>query len=195
MVDILKKLNLEALKDKFISEKITPGTILKLSLTELTVLGVTDANDISKLKIWCSVYSGNSLQRSVSNFAGTPKFLLSKSVFENFIEHGFTIKEMSALLGISTRTAYRRMDEFNFKNINFSDVDENQLDHEIIQITEELPYRGQLIIRQILRQKGFHVQRYKICESVHRVCKSNVAARKKGILHWRVYNVQGPNYL
>ena len=39
MVDILKKLNLEALKGKFISEKITPGTILKLSLTELKVLG------------------------------------------------------------------------------------------------------------------------------------------------------------
>ena len=51
MVDILKKLNLEALKGKFISEKITPGTILKLSLTELKVLGVTDANDIRKLKI------------------------------------------------------------------------------------------------------------------------------------------------
>ena len=51
MVDILKKLNLEALKDKFISEKITPGTILKLLLTELKVLGVTDANDIRKLKI------------------------------------------------------------------------------------------------------------------------------------------------
>ena len=50
MVDILKKLNLEALKGKFISEKITPGTILKLSLTELKVLGVTDANDIRKLK-------------------------------------------------------------------------------------------------------------------------------------------------
>ena len=31
--------------------------------------------------------------------------------------------------------------------------------------------------------------------SVHRVCKSNVAARKKGRLHRRVYNVQGPNHL
>ena len=28
---------------------------------------------------------------------------------------------MSALLGISARTVYRRMDEFNFKKINFSD--------------------------------------------------------------------------
>ena len=38
MVDILKKLNLEALKDKFISEKLTPDLI------------VSDANDIMKLK-------------------------------------------------------------------------------------------------------------------------------------------------
>ena len=38
MVDILKKLNLEALKDKFISEKLTPDII------------VSDANDIMKLK-------------------------------------------------------------------------------------------------------------------------------------------------
>ena len=103
---------------------------------------------------------------------------------------------MSALLGISERTIYRRMGEFNLKKINFSDVDENQLDHEIIQITEEFPYCGELMIREmILRQKGFHVQRYRIRESVHRVCKSNVSARKKGRLHWRIYNVQGPNHL
>ena len=35
MIDILKELNLEPSKDKFISEKITPDIILKLSLTEL----------------------------------------------------------------------------------------------------------------------------------------------------------------
>ena len=50
MVDILKKLDLEALKDKFISGKLTPDIILKLSLTELKILGLTDANDIMKLK-------------------------------------------------------------------------------------------------------------------------------------------------
>ena len=53
------------------------------------------------------------------------------------------------------------------------------------------------MIREISkgRQKGFHVQMYRIRESVHRVCKSNVEARKKGRLHRRVYNVQGPNHL
>ena len=132
-----------------------------------------------ELRIRCSIYSGNSPQRSVSNFGGAPKFLLSKNVFENFIEHGFTIKEMSVLLGISPPTVSRRMDEFNLKKINFCDVDENQLDYEIIQLTEEFPYCGELMIREILRQKGFHVQRYRIRESVHRVCKSNVEARKK----------------
>ena len=120
---------------------------------------------------------------------------MSKNVFENFIEHGFTLKEMSALLGISARTIYRRIDEFNLKKINFSDTDKNQLDHEIVQITEEFPYCGELMIRETLRQKRFHLQRYKIHESVHRVCKSNVTARQKGRLHRRVYNVQGPNHL
>ena len=111
-----------------------------------------------KLRIRCSIYSDNSPQRSASNCGGAPKFLLSKNIFANFIEYGFTIKEMSALLGISERTVYRRMSKFNFKKINFSDVDENQLDHEIIQITEEFPYCGELMIREILRQMGFHVQ-------------------------------------
>ena len=150
-----------------------------------------------KLRIRCSIYSGNSPQRSVCNFCGAPKFLLSKNAFENFIEQGFTIKEMSALLGISPRRVYRRMDEFNFKKIHFSDVDENQLDDEIIQITEEFPNCGELMIREISegRQKGFHVQMYRNRESVHRVCKGNVGARKKGRLHRRVCNVQGPNHL
>ena len=103
------------------------------------------------LRIRCSIYSRNCPQRSVSNFGGAPKFLLSKSVFENFVEHGFTIKEMSVLLGISPRTVYRTMDEFDLKKINFSDVDENQLDHEIVQITEEFPHCGEFMIREILR--------------------------------------------
>ena len=51
------------------------------------------------------------------------------------------------------------------------------------------------MIREILRQKGFHAQRYRVRESVHRVCKSDVAARQKGRLHRRVYNAQGPNHL
>ena len=80
MVDILKELNLELLKDKFISEKITPDILLKLPLTELKILGLTDINDIMKLKIRCSIYSGNSPQRKVSNFGGAPKFLLSKNM-------------------------------------------------------------------------------------------------------------------
>ena len=60
MEDILKELYLEALKDNFISEKITPDIIFKLSLTELKMLGLTDANDIMKLRIRCSIYSGSS---------------------------------------------------------------------------------------------------------------------------------------
>ena len=66
------------------------------------------------------IYNGNSFQRSVSNFGMAPKFLLSKVIFENFIEYGLTIKEMSALLGISEQTVYRK-DEFNFKKINYSE--------------------------------------------------------------------------
>ena len=51
------------------------------------------------------------------------------------------------------------------------------------------------MIREILRQKGFHAQRYRVRESVHRVCKSDMAARQKGRLHRCVYNAQGPNHL
>ena len=118
MEDILKELYLEALKDKFISEKITPDIIFKLLLTELKILGLTDAKDIMKLRIRCSIYRGRSPQSSVSNFGSAPKFLLSKNVFENFIEHGFPIKEMSVLLGISWRAVYRRMGEFILRKIN-----------------------------------------------------------------------------
>lgn len=99
----------------------------------------------------------NSPQISVTNIGGVPKFLLSKNVFINFIADGFTIKQMSGLLGISEQIVYKRMDEFNAKKINFSDVDESQLDHEIVQTTKEFPCCGEFIIREILRQKLFHV--------------------------------------
>ena len=62
MVDILKKLNLKSLRDKFLIEKATPQIILKLSLAELKLLGLTDANNLMKLKIRCSMHGGNSPQ-------------------------------------------------------------------------------------------------------------------------------------
>ena len=102
---------------------------------------------------------------------------------------------MSALLGISERTVYRRMSKFNFKKINFSDVDENQLDHEIIQITEEFPYCGELMIREILRQMGFHVQSTEFVRVFTGYAKVMWQPEKKGRLHRCVYNVQGANHL
>ena len=77
-------------------------------------------------------------------------FFLSKNRFENCLEHGFTIKEMSALLGVFERTVYRRIEKFDLKKINFNDVNENQRDKKIIQITEKFPYCGELMIREIL---------------------------------------------
>lgn len=51
------------------------------------------------------------------------------------------------------------------------------------------------MIKQFLVEKGIRVPRVRLRESIHRVDDAGVSARKRGLLHRRVYNVEGPNEL
>ena len=51
------------------------------------------------------------------------------------------------------------------------------------------------MVRQILHGSGVKVTSSRVRDSIHRVDKDGVKARKNGRLHRRVYNVKGPNHL
>ena len=80
MASVLRRLKLDHLIDKFISEKITPD------LNDFRELGVHNRNEIMKLRIECSKYGSNQPSRNVRNGCGGPVFKILRSVLECYLE-------------------------------------------------------------------------------------------------------------
>ena len=194
MDTILKRLNLGSLIDKFETEHITPDLVCKLSVHEMEVLGVNSRSDMMSLRLESTKF-GREAPKKLEGTCGTPIFFIPKFVLGDFLQEGFTIKEMSTILAVSESTVYRRMRQYGLSKFEFTDISDKDLDVEVEKVAVEFPYCGENFIKQILFQKGIKVQRMRIRDSIHRVDHDPVNARKKGRLHRRVYNVKGPNHL
>eukprot|EP00111_Clytia_hemisphaerica_P023888 TCONS_00070358-protein len=80
-------------------------------------------------------------------------------------------------------------------NQKFSDITEDNLDTEIVQIKQSHPLAGERMVCGILRAKGYHLQRRKVRESIHRVDPINTIKRWLQKNPRWVYSVPGPNSL
>ena len=158
--------------------------IPKLSLQEFQVLGISNRRDMMNLRIKCSTF--NSL---------APKFDIPKEILSNLLDEDFTIKGISRLLVVSERTTYRRMNDFNMHKLNFTDISEEELDEMVLKLCVEFPKCVERMINHILRRIGIFIQRALLRYSISRVDPARVEERRKGRLHRRIYNVQGPNHL
>ena len=87
------------------------------------------------------------------------------------------------------------MQQYNLYVENFSDVSDAELFVEIGKTIKEFPFCGENMLSKLLKQKGFHVQRWRLRDALHTLDESGVQERKAGRLHRRVYNVKGPNHL
>lgn len=191
---ILKKIHLGGLIGKFENEKITPDLVCKLSVWQLEILGVNSRSDMMTLRIECSKF-GEQAPRKCQGTCGAPIFLIPRSVLENLVEEGFTVREISTILSVSESTIYRRMNSYGISKLEFTDISDQQLDVQVEKVAKEFPYCGENLIKQLLFGKGLKVQRMRIRDSIHRVDNEGVNLRKKGRLHRRVYNMKGPNEL
>ena len=193
MTEILKKLNLKHLSDNFERERITPDIVSKLSLVELTELGLQNSEMMS-LRIKCSPFG---LQKPGYDHgeAGPPAFEIPQSVLEYFLEEGFPIVEIARLMSVSESTIYRRMRCYGLSKMEFSNISDEDLDRHVDDITREFPNCGEVLLKQLLSGRGIKVARATLRDSVNRVDRNGVQSRKKGRLHRRVYNVRAPNSL
>ena len=104
MARVLRKLNLELFIEKFNMEKITPDLVGKLSLNEFEKLGVQNRDDIMALRVECSKYGSEKLQRRKSNQCGAPQFNIPRAVLECYIDQNFKISEIGKILCVSEST-------------------------------------------------------------------------------------------
>ena len=197
MSNILKKLGLGHLFDKFESENITPDVVGLLSVSEMNSLGILERQDMMNLRIECSKHSVFVPVRSTSgDRCGAPQFDIPKEIIERHIEEGFKVKEIASLLSVSERTIYRRMSSFGLSTMTFSDISDAELDREVDKISKEFPFCGEGILKHLLsQQRNIRVPRSRLQESIHRVDGDGVEGRSKGRLKRRVYDVKGPNHL
>ena len=191
MARILKKVDLEGLVEAFRKEDITPDIVCKLTIEEFKQLGLLDRNSIMKLRVECSTFGGFVPRKAIH----TNKFEIPKQLLENLVEEGFTNKEISEIVSVSERTIYRRISEFGLIRRDFSDITDEQLDFEVLSLTKDFPFNGELMLGQILRGRGTYVQRFRLRDSLHRVDEAGIEKRTRRRLKRRTYNVKGPNHL
>ena len=160
---------------RFVEEKISPDIVRKLSIEDFHNLGINDRNAIMSLRIACSTFGSYTPKRCCH----TSKCVIPKIFLENLIQEGFTVREISAIAGVSERTIYRRMTEYDLKIRDFSKVSDNQLDLEVLALTNDYPFCGEIMLRELLKGRGFNVERYRLRDSIHRVNGFGTQTKKK----------------
>ncbi|KAH3851121.1 hypothetical protein DPMN_093602 [Dreissena polymorpha] len=165
MESILNKLGLEMLSPAFKRENITPDIINKMSLYDMRCVGLYDRADIMRLRT-ASLPYGTSKPFLVHGVnGGVSSYNIPKDNLEVLLNIGFTIKEMSQLLGVSESTLYRRMRVFELSKVIFSDISDEDLTAIVKQTLEEFQKSGERMLIAILHQKGLRVSIHEIKRS------------------------------
>jgi transposase len=194
MKNILEKLGLGSLTERFSNQKVTPDIVCMLSLYEFRELGVNTSSEIMALRMECTKY-GSVKPVKTRTDGNYTKFEIPKEVLESFLDEDFLISEIATMLSVSESTIYRRMRSYGLSKLDFSEISDQQLDINVSKIVKDFPFCGEKMIKQLLLGKGIKVQRSRMRDSIHRVDSQVVANRKKRRLQRRVYNVKGPNHL
>lgn len=128
---------------------------------------------------------------------GRPKFDIKEEVLIYFRELGFTWKNIASLFSVSRWTIYRRIEEFNIKEITgFSIICDEELDNLIKSLKDQHgPCLGRSMVMGYLRSAGLRIQQKRITESLVRVDPHGSKMRWHLLIKRRKYYVPGPNSL
>lgn len=101
---------------------------------------------------------------------------------------------ISKILGVSSRTLFRRMQEFGLSATRYSDMDDEELDNVVRTIKNEMPTAGYRMVKGRFRSMGIHVQWRRVTASMHRVDSMGILNRLAGLgcVIRRTYSVRGP---
>lgn len=126
---------------------------------------------------------------------GRPKFNVPLNQLQFLLERGFTIPEISRMLGVSVRTVERRLCDFGLSATEiYSQIDNDTLDRIVQEIVREFPSFGYRRMAGALVSRGIKVQQVRIREAMRRVNPEGVLLRALTIrtVNRRKYQVYGP---
>ena len=167
-------------------------------LVQYSVLLDRDENLIQGLQVLAqSILSERETRERMQRRRGRPEKEIGEPQLQYLMDHGFKIKDVSAMFGCSRRTITRRLNKFNIfpETTKFVSINDSQLDALVEEIGLLFPRCGEKLISGRLRTKGVVIQRQRIRDSMKRVNPTMVQMRTRGVLHRRKYSVPSPNAL
>ncbi|XP_065144018.1 uncharacterized protein [Paramisgurnus dabryanus] len=129
---------------------------------------------------------------------GRPRFNISPDSLLHLINQGLPVPCIANLMGVSTRSLFRRMREFGFSvRASYSTCTNAELDHLVTEIKKDMPHAGYRLVKGSLQARGFRVQWERVRASMHRVDTVGILCRMNqlGCVVRRTYSVPGPKAL
>ena len=130
------------------------------------------------------------------SLGGRPNFDIQKDQLSSLLDSRFTVVQIAEIIGVSRRTVFRRMSEFDLSvRSTYSDLTDDELDHIINQIKLDFPTCGNKQMIGHLASQGIKVQQSRVQESMRRVDPEGCVDRRIGLMKRRKYRVSGPRSL
>ena len=127
---------------------------------------------------------------------GRPKYLITNEQLDYLISLEFSWNDISALLGVSRMTLYRRRQEFGLLSNAQRGITDAQLRQLLTQMRNQHPNFGETMAMGHIRSLGFHVKRVQLRNAIHQTDPIQRALRwKGGLTPRRPYSLPGPNSL
>uniref|UniRef100_A0A3P8U8Y1 Integrase catalytic domain-containing protein n=1 Tax=Amphiprion percula TaxID=161767 RepID=A0A3P8U8Y1_AMPPE len=127
--------------------------------------------------------------------SGHPKIIIEKEHLKNLLDTHLPVTCIAKFLGVSRRTVYRRMQEFDLSvRGTYSTMTDQELDIIISSIKSQMPNAGYRLVQGHLVSMGLRVQWWRMMASMHRVDAAGIFSRltEIGCVVRRSYSVQGP---
>lgn len=121
---------------------------------------------------------------------GRPRLLISPNYITNLLDMNFSVPTIARIIGVSTRTVFRRMAECNLSiRARYSTLTDEELDDCVTDVKQHMPQCGYRMMRAALKARGHQVQFGRV-----RVDTVGVMSRmaQLGCVVRRTYSVSGP---
>ncbi|KAL6490114.1 hypothetical protein MHYP_G00004590 [Metynnis hypsauchen] len=118
---------------------------------------------------------------TVPGETGRPRLDIEREGLEELLEIDLPVPCISKMLGVSTSTVFRRMQEFGFSARRYSLMMDEELDSVVQNIKNEMPTAGYRMVKGRLWSLGIHVQWRRVAASMHRVDSMGILSRLAGL--------------
>ena len=128
--------------------------------------------------------------------AGRPSYDIGEDLLRGFLKAGFSWKDIADILGVCTKTVFRRMRTCNLyvTNPKYTEISSNDLEQEVRNIINQFPNSGIRMVKgHLFSPQGIKVTWMRVRDTLWKVDPQGIVKRSVNcpIITRRIYNVPG----